>query len=239
MNERESPKGNTPSPGRGPSLWVWIAPILVLIGSVIGVWLALTAQNNDGAARIPAPKTPQAQAANTAITHGTSTAQVGRTETAVAEETNTPVALSDNKIVIGIDLPVSGGDGYDGLPTLNGMKLAVDQANAAGGVTLANGKTYQLEIYFLDDVPPGGTSHDPAQSDKNSHAFIADPNTVVVLGPFNSANARAMMPILNNAGLCQISPSNTSQALTKPEYRETENSAPDGQRYVLPRLDLR
>ncbi|MDQ3927576.1 MAG: branched-chain amino acid ABC transporter substrate-binding protein [Chloroflexota bacterium] len=135
--------------------------------------------------------------------------------------------FAGDTIKIGIDLPVSGGDATIGLPTRNGMELAIRQANEKGGVTVA-GKTYKLEMYFLDDVPPGGTSHDPAQSSKNADSFIADPAVLAVLGPFNSSNAQAMMPKLNQAGLCQISPSNTNETLTKPEYGKTKDYRPTG-----------
>lgn len=136
-------------------------------------------------------------------------------------------AISGDTIKIGIDLPLSGGDASVGLPTRNGMTLAIDQANKKGGVTIA-GKQYKLEAYILDDVPPGGSVHDPAQSSKNSDSFISDSNVLVVLGPFNSANAQAMMPKLNTAGLCQISPSNTNETLTKPQYGKTKDYRPTG-----------
>jgi branched-chain amino acid transport system substrate-binding protein len=130
-------------------------------------------------------------------------------------------------VKIGVDLPVSGGDASDGIPTRNGMELAIKQINDKGGVQL-DGKTYKVEMFFLDDVPPGGQAHDPAQSAKNSDSFIADPDVIGVLGPFNSANAKAMMPKLNNAGLCQISPANTNETLTKPEFGATKDLRPTG-----------
>ncbi len=135
--------------------------------------------------------------------------------------------VSGDTIKIGIDLPLSGADASVGLPTRNGMQLAIDQANKNGGVTI-NGKQYKLEAYVLDDVPPGANSHDPAQSSKNSDSFISDNSALVVLGPFNSSNAQAMMPKLNTAGLCQISPSNTNETLTKPEFGKTKDYRPTG-----------
>src|SRR4051812_12605926 len=136
-------------------------------------------------------------------------------------------AASGDTEKIAVDLPGSGGDASDGIPTRNGMQLAIDQANAKGGVTL-DGKPYKLEMYFLDDVPPGGQAHDPAQSSKNADSFISDKSVIGVLGPFNSANAKAMMPKLNTAGLCQISPANTNETLTKPEFGQTATYRPTG-----------
>jgi len=83
-------------------------------------------------------------------------------------------------------------------------------------------------MYALDDVPPGGQAHDPAQGAKNADSFLADPDVMVMLGPFNSNVARAMMPKLNNGGLCNISPANTNETLTKPEFGATKDLRPTG-----------
>jgi branched-chain amino acid transport system substrate-binding protein len=164
----------------------------------------------------------------TATTAETSSAAPTNTEAAAMEATKPAESTGSGSVIkIGIDLPVSGGDAADGIPTRNGMQLAIDQTNEAGGLDLG-GTKYTLEMYFLDDVPPGGQAHDPAQSSKNADSFVADNDVVVVLGPFNSSNARAMMPKLNTAGLCQISPANTAESLTKPEFGETANLRPTG-----------
>jgi branched-chain amino acid transport system substrate-binding protein len=47
-------------------------------------------------------------------------------------------------------------------------------------------------------------------------SFVADSATLAMLGPFNSNVARAEIPVTNDAGMAQISPSNTSTALTTP-----------------------
>ncbi|MDQ5825957.1 MAG: branched-chain amino acid ABC transporter substrate-binding protein [Chloroflexota bacterium] len=183
------------------------------------------------AASTPVPTNTTGTTGVATATTGTTdvaTATTGTTDTATATTGTTGDAFEGDTIKIGVDLPVSGGDATIGLPTRNGMELAIRQANENGGVTVA-GKTYELEMYFLDDVPPGGTSHDPAQSSKNADSFIADPAVLVVLGPFNSSNAQAMMPKLNTAGLCQISPSNTNETLTKPEFGQTQNYRPTGE----------
>ena len=49
-----------------------------------------------------------------------------------------------------------------------------------------------------------------------------------MVGPFNSNVARAMMPIINQAGLAQISPANTNETLTKPEFGQTATYRPTG-----------
>jgi branched-chain amino acid transport system substrate-binding protein len=121
------------------------------------------------------------------------------------------VSLSTNAagetFKIGVDLPMSGGDASNGIPTNNGVKLAVDEANAKG---LPGG--IKLQVYTLDDAVQG--THDPAQGAQNIKTFVGDSSVLAVVGPFNSNVAQAEIPISNAAGLAQISPSNTNDGLT-------------------------
>ncbi len=154
---------------------------------------------------IPAASTAAVGAANTAMPAAATA--VGQAATAVGG------MMTGGTVKIAVDLPVGGSEGANGIPTRAGIQLAIDQANAAGGVTL-DGKAYQIQMFFLDDVPSGGTGHDPGQGSKNAVAFVADADVMAMVGPFNSNVARAMMPKLNTAGLASISPSNTATDLT-------------------------
>ena len=61
---------------------------------------------------------------------------------------------------IGIDLPTSGADASNGIPTRNGAVLAIEEANSKG---LPGGN--KLEADSLDDTTQG--VHDPAQGAKH------------------------------------------------------------------------
>jgi len=111
-------------------------------------------------------------------------------------------------VTIGVELPMSGGEAANGVPTSNGVKLAVDQANAKAG------NKYKYQAQILDDAVNG--KHDPAQGAKNIQQFVSDKNVMGVVGPFNSNVAQAEIPLTNEAGLVQISPANTNPDLTKP-----------------------
>jgi len=111
-------------------------------------------------------------------------------------------------IKIGVDLPVSGADASIGIPTQNGAVLAVEEANKNG---FAGGK-YKLEASLLDDAVQG--KHDPAAGAQNVKNFIADSAVLAMVGPFNSNVAKSEIPLSNDAGLVQISPSNTNDGLT-------------------------
>jgi len=125
-------------------------------------------------------------------------------------------------IKICTELPVSGADTSSGKPAENGATLAIDQANAAkalGGYTIVHAA--------YDDVGPTGT-HDPSTGATNIRAAIGDALIAACVGPFNSAVAKAEMPIANQAPLALISPSNTNETLTKPEYGQLATLRPTG-----------
>ena len=111
-------------------------------------------------------------------------------------------------IRIGVDLPVSGADAAIGIPTQNGAVLAIEEANAHGFA----GGAFKLEGSLLDDAVQG--KHDPAAGAQNVKTFISDPAVLAMVGPFNSNVAKSEIPLTNDAGLVQISPSNTNDGLT-------------------------
>jgi branched-chain amino acid transport system substrate-binding protein len=130
-------------------------------------------------------------------------------------------ASAATTLKIGIDLPTSGADATNGIPTRNGAVLAIEEANAKG---LPGGN--KLEADSLDDTVQG--VHDPAQGAQNIKTFIADSTVMGVVGPFNSNVAKAEIPLTNDAGLAQISPSNTNTGLTKGDDAKTlRSSHPD------------
>ncbi|MBV8354821.1 MAG: branched-chain amino acid ABC transporter substrate-binding protein, partial [Candidatus Eremiobacteraeota bacterium] len=126
-------------------------------------------------------------------------------------------------VKIGVDLPMSGGDASNGIPTNQGVILAVDEANAKGGPV-------KFQAYTLDDAVQG--THDPAQGAQNIKTFISDSAVLGVVGPFNSNVAQAEIPLGNDAGLVIISPSNTNDGLTIGENaKKLRASHPDENAY--------
>ncbi len=129
---------------------------------------------------------------------------------------------SGSVVKIGADLPVSGGDASDGVPTANGVKLAVIDANNRRLIA-----GYTIEASVVDDAVNG--VHSPSQGAKNIQAFASDPSVLGVVGPFNSNVAKAEIPLSNSLGIALISPANTNPDLTKGplalELRTTNPSA--------------
>ena len=114
-------------------------------------------------------------------------------------------------IKIGVDLPMSGGEAPNGEPTNNGVLLAIDDANKAGGY-----QGMMFEEVLKDDAVNG--VHDPAQGAKNVQELLADSAVVGLVASFNSNVGKATIPITNAAGVVHISPAQTNPGLTKPEF---------------------
>ncbi|TMK74226.1 MAG: branched-chain amino acid ABC transporter substrate-binding protein, partial [Actinobacteria bacterium] len=93
---------------------------------------------------------------------------------------------------------------------MNGIKLALDQAhNQAGDFT--------VKYTSLDDATAQAGEWDPGQTAADARKAASDPNTVYYIGEFNSGASEVSIPILNNAGIPQVSPANTYVGLTTNE----------------------
>jgi len=131
-------------------------------------------------------------------------------------------AGSKGTIKICSELPVSQKDASSGKPAENGVALAVEQAsknNTIDGYTLVHVK--------YDDVGANG-AHDPSVGSNNIRDAIGKATIAGCGGPFNSNVAKAEMPIANQAPLALISPSNTNETLTKPQFGATGDYRPTG-----------
>ena len=126
---------------------------------------------------------------------------------------------------IALDMPFSGPVNY-GVPARDALRLAIDQANAAGGIGGAR--------ILLESRDDGPSSHDPTRGVHNTKAFVADPRVIAMIGPAQSPIAMAEIPITNTAGFLQCSPATTNPGLTKPRYGalDLRAAAPERINYV-------
>jgi branched-chain amino acid transport system substrate-binding protein len=129
---------------------------------------------------------------------------------------------------IGLDATFSGGSAAFGIPIRNAVEMAVDDANAAGGIGGS-----QLVLDARDDAG-GKNGHDPVKGAANTTTFIADPKSVAMIGPDASNVAAAMIPLTNAAGFFECSPSNSNPRLTKPREGalDLRSAFPDRINYV-------
>jgi branched-chain amino acid transport system substrate-binding protein len=116
-------------------------------------------------------------------------------------------SASGKTVDIYSSLPLQGASTSQTVPLVNGMKLALSQAGNKAGQWTVN---YQS----LDDSTAAAGKWDPGQTAANARKVATDPKAVYYIGEFNSGASEVSVPILNQAGLPQVSPANTYVGLT-------------------------
>ena len=120
---------------------------------------------------------------------------------------STAGSMSGSTVDIYSSLPMQGSSSAQTIPMVNGIKLALSQAHdMAGGFT--------VKYTGLDDSTAAAGKWDPAQTAANAREAATDPRAVYYIGEFNSGASEVSIPILNQAGLAQVSPANTYVGLT-------------------------
>lgn len=104
-------------------------------------------------------------------------------------------------------LPLQGASKDQTGAMVKGIQLALAQAkNKAGKFT--------VKYTSLDDSTAAAGNWDPGQTQQGARQAATDKSAVYYIGEFNSGASQVSMPILNQAGLAQVSPANTYVGLT-------------------------
>lgn len=74
---------------------------------------------------------------------------------------------------------------------------------------------FEIEYKDLDDAAQTSGMWDAKAEVRNAKRAFLDEDVMAMIGPYNSGAAKISMPILNEAGLVQISPATTWPGLTK------------------------
>ena len=106
-----------------------------------------------------------------------------------------------------VSLPLTGPRAPQGTDAADGARLALDQAEGEAG-------TLEVEASFLDDAK--GAAWDPAAVGANARSAAQDSSAVAYIGELDSEPTRASVPITNDAGIVQISPTAGAVDLTRP-----------------------
>jgi branched-chain amino acid transport system substrate-binding protein len=112
--------------------------------------------------------------------------------------------INSNEIRIGEYGSLTGAQATFGISTDDGIKLAVDEINAAGGI---DGKTFKLTTY--DD------QGDPAEAAVVVTKLITQDQVQIVLGEVASSLSLAAAPICQQNKVPMISPSSTNPKVTQ------------------------
>jgi branched-chain amino acid transport system substrate-binding protein len=107
-------------------------------------------------------------------------------------------------------LPLQGASRTQTTALVDGAKLALEQAGGKAG-------DFTVKYTPLDDSTAQAGSWTPEQTTSNARKVAQDKNAAVYIGEFNSGASAVSIPILNEAGIPQISPANTAVGLTSDE----------------------
>jgi branched-chain amino acid transport system substrate-binding protein len=123
------------------------------------------------------------------------------------------VTAAEKGVTIGLTVPLTGSDAEAATLLKDGAMMAVDDANAQGGVA-----GYKIDVMVLDNGTTTAGQYDPAQAATNARKLVADANVVANLGPEMSGSGKAMAPILSQGNLATITPSSTNPDITDPKF---------------------
>ncbi len=125
-------------------------------------------------------------------------------EGAPAGDSNQACDTSKGTLVLGVIAPLSGELSALGKGIENSARLAVDQANEKCVV-----KGYKVVVQAEDD------QKNPQLGAQAATKLASTPNVIGVVSTLNSSVSQSVQPILDGAGILQISPANTADSLTK------------------------
>src|SRR6478736_2240790 len=114
---------------------------------------------------------------------------------ASAQTKITNQGITADEIVIGTHQDLSGPIKFWGVPVSNGMKMAVEEINAAGGI---HGRKIKLVI---ED-----SGYDPKRAVLASQKMVERDRIFAMVGPMGSPTVLAAQDILFDAGVLQLFP---------------------------------
>jgi branched-chain amino acid transport system substrate-binding protein len=135
-------------------------------------------------------------------------------------------STGSSNLTIYSSLPLQGDSRPQSQSVVNGEKIALGEAGGKVG-------KYKIKYVSLDDATAAAGKWEPGQVSSDGRKAAQDKSTIVYLGEFNSGATAISLPILNQANILQISPSNTAVGLTRSQGAdkgEPDKYYPSGKR---------
>ncbi len=104
-------------------------------------------------------------------------------------------------------VPLQGASQVDAVSVLRGARLALDEVHGTIG-------KYHIALETLDDSTVQRGRWDPGQTTVNARRALTDRTTIGYLGDLDSGASAISIPLLNRAGIAQVSPTATAVGLT-------------------------
>jgi branched-chain amino acid transport system substrate-binding protein len=131
------------------------------------------------------------------------------------------------ELTIYSSLPLQGPAREQNVAIVNGAKLALEQRGGKAG-------RFTIKYESLDDSTAQAAGWEPSQVSANARRAVQDDSAIAYIGEFNSGATAVSLPILNEAGMLQVSPGNTAVGITSDEPGaepgEPDKYYPTGQR---------
>ncbi|HYM73219.1 MAG TPA: branched-chain amino acid ABC transporter substrate-binding protein [Stellaceae bacterium] len=132
---------------------------------------------------------------------------------AVAGSYAVRVLAAEKTVTIGMSLSLTGADAQSAQKVRDGAMMAIDEANAKGGVA-----GYKITALVLDDGTATAGQYDPAQAATNARKMVAQVDVVAAIGPQMSGSGKAMSAILSQGNLATVTPMSTNPDITDPKF---------------------
>jgi branched-chain amino acid transport system substrate-binding protein len=114
---------------------------------------------------------------------------------------------ASNQLVVYSSLPLQGPSAAISQQIVNGEKLALAQAGGRVGA-------FRVSYVSLDDSNPANGKWSPDVTATDAKMAAQDTSTIAYLGDYNSAATALSLPLINAAGILQVSPSSPYVGLT-------------------------
>jgi branched-chain amino acid transport system substrate-binding protein len=136
----------------------------------------------------------------------------------------------ENTLTVYSSLPLQGASRSLYLSMVNGIRLALKQADGRAG-------SVRVTYVSLDDSTAQAASWTPEGASANARRAAQDDSAIAYIGEGNSGASAISIPILNEAGLLQVAGSNTAVGLTTREpgatAGEPDKYYPTGDRHYI------
>jgi branched-chain amino acid transport system substrate-binding protein len=110
-------------------------------------------------------------------------------------------------------MPLQGDSRPQSEDIVRGIEMAIEKVGKMAG-------NHTIRLVSLDDATASTGKWEPGQVSSNARRAVGDKSTIAYIGEFNSGASAVSIPIINEAGILQVSPSNTYVGLTRAEGAE-------------------
>jgi len=128
-----------------------------------------------------------------------------RSSTAPGAAPATPAAAAEAELVVGQSAPLSGPSSSTAKDFREGALAWFAEVNRRGGI-----RGRRLKLVSLDD------RYEPKQTLVNAHQLIEQEKVIALFGIFGTANAKAILPLIEQVGVPLVAPRSGARSLRDP-----------------------